>query len=78
MRKHTKKASAAADESPRTLIDILGFEVVIERESNQDPIRCAREEAAREAGRLIERGERCAVREASLEDVYDHLIGARP
>jgi ABC-2 type transport system ATP-binding protein len=73
-----REGEVLADESPRTLIDTLGFEVVIERESDGDPIRCARAEAAREAGRLIERGERCAVREASLEDVYDHLIGARP
>ena len=72
-----REGEVIADESPTALINSLGFEVVIERGVGEGPIRCARAEASREAARLIEAGERCAVREASLEDVYDTLIGAR-
>lgn len=72
-----REGEVIADKSPQALVDELGFEVVIERGVGEEPIRCARGEASREAARLIEAGERCAVREASLEDVYDTLIGAQ-
>lgn len=72
-----REGEVVAQNAPSVLIAELGYEAVIERDAGLDPIRCSRADASREASRLIEAGERCSVRQASLEDVYDTLIGAK-
>lgn len=61
---------------PGVLVEGLGYAVVLEPAGDADEIRCDREEAKTHAAELLARGVSYAVRDASLEDVYDGLMGA--
>jgi len=61
---------------PSELVERLDYTVVLETAGDSGEIRCDREEAKRHAADLLAQGVSYAVRDASLEDVYDGLMRA--
>ncbi len=64
-----------ASGAPSELVEGLGYSVVLEPAGDGGEIRCDRDEAQMHAAELLAQGVSYAVRDASLEDVYDGLMG---
>ncbi len=70
-----REGEVVAQGSPHGLVAELGYDTVLVRAGGAGEIRCDRAHAKTHASELLEQGVPYSVRAASLEDVYDGLMG---